>query len=82
MTAGTRSMRTIVASMKMADAMPTPMTLRTRSGLGTKAAKTATMMAAAAVMTRPVPASPSTMARPLSFVRSHASRIRLTRKTS
>lgn len=30
---------------------------------------TATMMAAAAVMTRPVPASPSTMALPLPYVR-------------
>ena len=82
MTAGTSSIRTIVASMKMADAMPMPITLRTMSGLGMKAAKTATMIAAAAVMTRPVPARPSRMARWLSRVRSQASRIRLTRNTS
>ena len=52
------------------------------SALGMKAANTATMIAAAAVMTRPVPASPSRIARPLSPVRSQASRIRLTRNTS
>ena len=62
--------------------MPTPITLRTTSGLGTKAANTAIMMAAAAVMTRPVPARPSVIARLLSRVRFHASRIRLTRNTS
>ena len=81
-TDGTSSIRTTVASMKIADAMPTPITLRTTSGLGMNAANTATMIAAAAVMTRPVPASPSRMARWLSPVRSHASRIRLTRNTS
>ena len=59
MTAGTSSSRTTVASMRIAEAMPTPMTLRTTSGLGMKAANTATMIAAAAVMTRPVPARPS-----------------------
>ena len=63
MTAGTSSIRTMVASMRIADAMPMPMTLRTTSGLGMKAANTATMIAAAAVITRPVPARPSTMAR-------------------
>ena len=52
MTAGTSSIRTTVASMRIAEAMPTPITLRTTSGLGTKAANTATMIAAAAVMTR------------------------------
>ena len=62
--------------------MPTPMTLRKTSGLGMKAAKTATMIAAAAVMIRPVPASPSTIARLLSRDRTHDSRMRLTRKTS
>ncbi len=62
--------------------MPTPMTLIGRSGDGTKAANTATMMAAAAVMTRAVPASPLTMDSALSLLRSQASRIRLTRKTS
>jgi hypothetical protein len=82
MTDGTRSIRTIVASMKIAEAMPTPMTLRMTSALGMNAANTATMMAAAAVITRPVPASPSTIARWLSRVRSQDSRMRLTRKTS
>ena len=72
----------MVASMRMAAAMPMPMTLRKISGLGMKAAKTATMIAAAAVMTRAVEASPLTTAALLSPVRSHASRIRATRKTS
>ena len=81
-TAGTSSRRTTVASMKIAAAMPTPITLRTTSGEGMKAAKTATMMAAAAVITRPVPARPPRMACSLLRVRSQPSRIRLTRKTS
>jgi hypothetical protein len=82
MIAGTSSIRTTVASIAMAAAMPTPMSLRVTSGLGTNAANTAIMIAAAAVMTRPVPARPSTTtlaACPL--VRSHDSRIRLTRNT-
>ena len=59
------------------------MTLRTTSGLGMNAANTATMIAAAAVMTRPV--AGEALERPrgsLSPVRSQASRIRLTRNTS
>jgi hypothetical protein len=66
---GTSSIRTTVASMRMAAAMPTPITLTATSALGTKAAKTAIMTAAAAVMTRAVPASPATMASPVSPVR-------------
>jgi uncharacterized cupin superfamily protein len=52
------------------------------SGDGTNAANTATMIAAAAVMTRPVLARPPRMACSLLRVRSQTSRIRLTRKTS
>ena len=81
-TAGTSSNRTTVASRKIAVAIPTPMTFRITSGLGTNATNTAIMMAAAAVITRAVPAKPSVTARWLSPVRTHASRIRLTRNTS
>ena len=72
----------MVASMKIAEAIPMPMVLSTTSWLGTNAANTATMIAAAAVITRPVEARPSRTERSLSWVRSQASRIRLTRKTS
>ena len=48
----------------------------------TKPANAATMISAAAVMTPPVCSRPSATARALSPVRSHASRIRVTRKTS
>ena len=60
---GTSTMRTRVASTKTAVARPSPNTLRTRSGSPiTNDPKTQTMMAAAAVMTRAVLASPSATA--------------------
>jgi hypothetical protein len=82
MTAGTSNIRTMVASTRMAATMPTPKAfIRTLSTV-IIAAKTTIMMAAAAVITRPVPASPERMARLLSPVRTQVSRIRLIRNTS
>jgi hypothetical protein len=71
-----------VASTRMAATMPTPETLMKTWSLGMIAAKTTIMIAAAAVITRPVLASPVVTACPLSRVRTHASRTRLIRKTS
>ena len=82
MTAGTSSIRITVASMRIAAAMPIPMTFKAMSVLGMNAANTAIMIAAAAVMTRAVPARPLTMAWVLLPVASQVSRIRATRKTS
>ena len=80
---GTSIMRTMVASTSTAVASPRPKTLRMCSGsFMTKEAKTQNMMAAAAVMMRPVTASPSATASELSSVRSHSSRMRDSRKTS
>jgi len=80
---GTRTMRTRVASMRMAAASPRPNTLRTWSGSPmTNEPKTQTMMAAAAVMTRAVLANPSATALELSPVRRHSSRILDSRNTS
>ncbi len=63
---GTRTIRTRVASTRMATARPRPNTSRTRSGSPmTNDPKTQTMMAAAAVMTRPVEAIPSATAAPV-----------------
>lgn len=58
------------------------MTLRKMSGSGTNAEKTATMMAAAAVMMRAVLASPAVTLAVASPVSSHRSRTRLMRNTS
>ena len=63
MVAGTSTMRTMVASTKIAVAMPIPISLRNTWSPGTKARKTAIMIAAAAVMTRAVAARPSATAR-------------------
>ena len=52
--AGTRTIRTSVASSAIATAMPTPSCLTTTSTSLAKPRKTATMIAAAAEMTRPV----------------------------
>ena len=83
MTEGTSTIRTRVASTRMATARPRPKTSRMRSGSPmTKDPKTHTMMAAAAVMTRPVEAIPSATAALLSPVRRHSSWIRESRKTS
>ena len=75
-------MRTTVASRRMAVAMPRPMSLRKTWSLGTKAPKTATMIAAAAVITRAVAARPSATERLLSPLRLCSSRILDSRKTS
>ena len=59
-TAGTSRQRTTVASIATATASPTPNCLTVGSPLRMKLAKTATMISAAEVITRAVPASPST----------------------
>ena len=82
MVAGTRIIRTSVASMKIAAANPRPNSLITRSPPNTNDPNTHTMIAAAAVMTRAVCARPSATASPLSCVLSNSSLIRLNRKIS
>ncbi len=82
MVAGTSTMRTSVASMSTATARPRPMSLMARSSATTKLPNTHTMMAAAAVITRAVDASPSTTARLLSPERSYSSLIEDSRNTS
>jgi Major Facilitator Superfamily len=81
-TAGTRTMRTTVASTRIAVAMPIPRSLRKTSSATTKARKTATMIAAAAVITRAVLARPSATARLVRPSRRYSSRTRESRKTS
>ncbi len=81
-TAGMRMLRMTTASRKTAVAIATPKSLRTRSSPAAKEAKTATMTAAAAVMTRPVLASPSRTAALASSRCCHSSWMRETRKTS
>src|SRR5205085_6468778 len=61
---------------RIAVAMPTPMSFRNDSGLKAKARKTATMIAADAVITRAVRASPSVTARPVWPWRRNSSRTR------
>ncbi|PWG11793.1 hypothetical protein DF268_19715 [Streptomyces sp. V2] len=82
MTAGTMRQRMTTASRRIATARPSPNCWSMRSGLRTKAPKTTIMMAAAAVMTLPVEASPSRTDRAGSLVRVHSSWMRETRKTS
>ena len=60
MTAGTSRQRTIVASIAIATASPTPNCLTMASPLRMKLENTHTMISAAEVITRPVFASPST----------------------
>ena len=81
-TAGTSTIRTSVASRKIAEASPMPNSLRKTSGAARKARKTTTMIAAAAVITRAVFARPSATA--LRTFRSlrYSSRMREIRKTS
>ena len=59
-------MRTMVASTRIAVAIPMPNSLRNISPLVTKARKTTTMIAAAAVITRALFARPSATARAVS----------------
>ena len=82
MTAGTSTIRTIVASTRIAVAIPTPISLRKTSVLKMNARKTTTMIAAAAVITRAVFARPSETALWVSPVRWYSSRIRESRNTS
>ena len=82
MVAGTSSMRTMVASRKIAVARPTPISLMVRSFSSRKLPKTTTMIAAAAVMTLAVAARPSATDVWLSPVRVHSSRTRDRRNTS
>ena len=82
MVAGTRTIRTSVASSTIATAMPTPSIFTTTSTSPAKPRKTATMIAAALEMTRPVEASPRTTLPRGSPVCSQSSRTRESRKTS
>jgi len=81
--AGTRTIRTSVASTRTAVARPRPNSFSTRIGsLMMKDPNTQTMIAAAAVITRAVAASPSGTAVALSPVRRNSSRMRESRNTS
>ena len=67
--AGTKISRTSVASMKIANASPSPNSLITRSSLSRKERKTVTKIAAAAVITRalaPIPCATDSLALPVS----------------
>ena len=81
-TAGTSTIRTIVASIRIAAAMPMPISFRNTSGLSAKAPNTATMISAAAVITRAVRASPSVTACEVDRPDRNSSRTRLSRNTS
>ena len=82
MALGTSSARTIVTSMRIAIARPKPNCCRPTIEPATKPMNAANMISPAAVTMRPVLARPSETAFTLSCVRSHSSRMRLTRKTS
>ena len=71
-----------MASTAMAPARPRPNSLMTRWPPSRKAPKTSTMMAAAAVIVRPVASSPAVTASLLSSLRSHSSWMREMRNTS
>ena len=79
---GTSSTRTIVASSSTASARPAPNSCRPATRPATNPENAATMIAAAAVMIRPVRCNPSTTARRLSWCSSQDSRMRVTRNTS
>ena len=83
MSAGTRTERMITASIRTAEARPRPKSLMIRSSPSMKEAKTVTMIAAAAVITRPVRARPRVTASDgVVASLSHSSWIRDIRKTS
>ena len=82
MVAGTRTMRTSVASIAIAVARPRPSIFSEGTGLATKLRKTAIMMSAAEVMIRPVPARPRATDSALSPVAAYSSRMRESRNTS
>ena len=72
----------MVASRAIAVARPSPIIFTSGSAPRTKPPKTATMISAAEVIVRAVPARPRTTASSLSPVRTYSSRIRDRRKTS
>ena len=80
--AGTSTIRTIVASTRIAVAIPMPSSFRKTAPLVTKARKTATMIAAAAVITRAVSRQAVGDRRDVSPWRRYSSRTRESRKTS
>ena len=82
MVAGTRTMRTRVASMSTATARPTPNSLPFGSSPRTKAPNTLIMISAAEVITRAVLDRPRTTASWLSPVATYSSRTRDRRNTS
>jgi hypothetical protein len=82
MTPGTRTIRTSVASMSTATARPRPICFTETFAPATKDRNTTIMIAAAAVITRAVRASPCATEAALSPVASYASRIRESRNTS
>jgi hypothetical protein len=75
-------MRTTVASTRIATASPSPICLVETFGAITMDRNTATMMAAAAVITRAVRDSPRATAAALSPEESYSSRTRESRNTS
>lgn len=81
MDAGTRMVRRTKASRATAADRPMPNSAIVRWPPKTKAMKTQTMMAEAAVMTRAVSTWPTRTERALSLVCTHSSCIRLTRNT-
>ncbi len=80
--AGTRTIRTSVASTRIAVARPMPSIFSDGTGLAARLRNTTIMISAAEVMTRPVPASPRATDSALSPVRRCSSRIRDSRNTS
>src|SRR6266508_2492384 len=82
MIAGTTTIRTIVASSRIAVDSPRPVILTSGDGLATKLRNTTVMISAAEVITRPVPAMPRATDSALSPVASYASRMRESRNTS
>ena len=81
-TAGTSTIRTILASMSTAAAMPIASIFTVGSGSSTKLVNTTTMIAAAVVMTRAVLPIPMATLRWESLVCIQASCTRESRKTS
>lgn len=82
MTAGTSTIRTMVASIRTAAARPSPICLTETFAPSMTDRNTTTMIAAAAVMTRAVLARPVLTAPVVSAVRTYSSRIADNRKTS
>ena len=82
MVAGTRTIRTTVASSAIAVAIPSPSIFTVTSTSLAKPRNTATMIAAAAEITRPVDDSPLTTLSRASPLSSQCSRTRESRNTS